>query len=214
MSFDTLAPHYRWLEAVIAGRILQRARLAHLAALDDAQHILLVGEGPGRFLAALRTRRPDVALTVLDASAAMLRQARRADPSPRTRFEQVDLRHWSPPTAAWDAIVTHCVLDCFAPATLGRVVATLASAAAPRATWLVTDFTLPAERGWRRLRARGAHALMYGTFRLATRLEARTLTPPDPHLARAGFSLRARRTFNHGLLQADHWQRESARSCS
>ncbi|WP_221029359.1 class I SAM-dependent methyltransferase [Actomonas aquatica] len=209
MSFDTLAPHYRWLEAAIAGPILQRARLAHLAVLDQAQHILLVGEGPGRFLRALRARRPDAQLTVLDASAAMLRQARRADPSPRTTLVQADLRTWTPRADAprWDAVVTHCVLDCFAPESLHRVVNTLAAAAAPRADWLVTDFTVPPQRGWRRLRARGAHALMYGTFRLVTGLEARQLTPPDSNLQRAGFSLAARRTFNHGLLQADHWRR-------
>ncbi len=208
MSFDTLAPHYRWLETAIAGRVLQRARLAHLAALDQANRVLLVGEGPGRFLTALRARRPKVAITVLDASAAMLREARRADPSPRTTLVQADLRSWAPPLGTWDAIVTHCVLDCFAPDSLARVVDTLASAAAPTADWLITDFTVPADRGWRRLRARGAHALMYGAFRIVTGLEARHLTPPDPFLIRAGFARVARRPFNHGLLQADHWRRD------
>ena len=193
MTFDTLAPHYRWLETAIAGRVLQRARLAHLAALDRAERVLLVGEGPGRFLAALRARRPEVEITVLDASAAMLRQA--------------DLTRWQAPAAAWDAVVTQCVLDCFAPATHARVVATLARAARPQADWLLTDFTVPTAPGWRRWRARGAHALMYGAFRVVTRLEARALTPPDGALFRAGFVLKSRRSFNHGLLHADHWQR-------
>ncbi len=212
MSFDTLAPHYRWLEAAIAGRVLQRARLAHLTALDHAHHILLVGEGPGRFLTALRARRPEAEITVLDASAAMLQQARRTDPSPRTHFVQADLRTWSAPTGAWDAIVTHCVLDCFAPSSLDDVVGTLARAATPAATWLLTDFTIPATPGWRQLRARGAHALMYGAFRIVTGLEARALTPPDSLLHRHGFALAARRSFNHGLLQADHWHRRPGKS--
>ena len=207
MSFDSLAPHYRWLETAIAGRVLQRARIAHLAALDRAERVLLVGEGPGRFLAALRTRRPEVEITVLDASAAMLRQARLADGSSRTQFVQADLTRWQAPVAAWDAVVTHCVLDCFAPATHARVVETLAAAACPQADWLLTDFTVPTTPGWRRWRARGAHALMYGAFRIATRLEARALTPPDGALSRAGFVLKSRRSFNHGLLHADHWQR-------
>lgn len=32
MSFDRIAPHYRWLEAILAGNVLQRARTAWLAA--------------------------------------------------------------------------------------------------------------------------------------------------------------------------------------
>ncbi|MCF3648955.1 class I SAM-dependent methyltransferase [Synoicihabitans lomoniglobus] len=208
MSFDTLAPHYRWLEKAMAGRVLQRARLAHLAVLDRAERILLVGEGPGRFLGALRARRPDVAVTVVDSSAGMLQRARRVDRGGPTEFVQADLRAWTPEPGAWDAIATHCVLDCFGPDSLAHVVATLARAAATEADWIVTDFAVPLQPGWRRLRARGAHALMYGSFRLVTGLEARQLTPPDDLLQSNGFGLQARRTFNHGLLQADHWHRQ------
>ena len=207
MSFDRLAPHYRWLEHALAGGVLQRARLAHLAALDGARSILLAGEGPGRFLAALRSRRPDARLTVVDASAAMLARARQVDTSPLTEYIEADLRTWRPPAGHFDALVTHCVLDCFGPATLGDVIARLAAAAQPAATWLVTDFTVP-PRGWQRLRARGVHRLMYGAFRVATRLEATRLTPPDPWLEAQGFTLRQRHPFNHGLLQADHWHRD------
>lgn len=213
MSFDLLAPHYRWLEAAIAGPVLQRARLTHVAALDAATEILLVGEGPGRFLRALRQRRPTASLTVLDLSAAMLRRARARDPHPaHTTYIQADLRTWTPPAARWDAIVTCCVLDCFAPSSLATVIARLALAAKPDTVWLNTDFAVPRRPGWRRLRARGAHALMYGVFRIVTGLEARRLTPPDPALQAAGFSLFDRKTHNHGLLQADHWVRAAQKS--
>jgi SAM-dependent methyltransferase len=208
MSFDTLAPHYRWMEKVVAGNVLQRARLAHLAALDEAREVLLVGEGPGRFLGPLRQRRPDAHITVLDQSPAMLAQARQVDASPLTSFVVADLRSWSPlASAGWDAVVTHCVLDCFDPSTLRKVINTLASALGSQAHWLLTDFTVPKRPGWRRLRARGAHALMYGAFRLLTGLEARRLTPPEPWLSAAGFTLQQRQTFNHDLIHADHWQR-------
>lgn len=208
MSFDTLAPHYRWLETVVAGRVLQRARLAHLAALDSAGEILLVGEGPGRFLRPLRARRPDARITVIDASPAMIAQARRVDDSPLTTFMVADLTTWTPDAdSAWDAVVTHCVLDCFGPQTLPRIVGTLGDALRPSAIWLLTDFAVPTQSGWRRLRARGAHTLMYGAFRLVTGLEARRLTPPDPWMTAAGFTLQRRRTCNHGLIHADHWQR-------
>ena len=208
MSFDTLAPHYRWLETALAGGVLQRARLAHLTVLDRASHVLLVGEGPGRFLRALQRYRSDVRITVVEASAGMLRRARRTSSGRRTEFIHADVRTWRAPARAFDAVVTSCVLDCFNPTSLENVIARLARAATPNADWLVTDFQLPAS-GWRRQRARVIHRLMYQSFRLATRLEARELTPPDPFLRHSGFERRDRRTFNAGLIHADHWQRSS-----
>lgn len=205
MSFDHLAPHYRWLERVLAGGVLQEARLAHLAQLDAAENILLVGEGPGRFLAALRARRPEVPITVMDASAKMLEQARAVGAGPTT-FVRSDVTRDALPVAEWDAIVTHCLLDCFAPATLSGVVTRLGAAARPRAHWLITDFALPAS-GWRRSRARMIHALMYRTFRATTRIGARQWTDPSANLHLVGFRLAERMPFNHGLIHADHWIR-------
>ena len=53
MSFDRLASHYQWIEAVAFGRDLQRARLAFLEELDSPRRALLAGEGDGRFLIEL-----------------------------------------------------------------------------------------------------------------------------------------------------------------
>ena len=44
MSFDLLAPHYRWMEFILAGEKLQRCRTAFLDELPAARNILLVGE--------------------------------------------------------------------------------------------------------------------------------------------------------------------------
>lgn len=206
MSFDHLAPHYRWLERITAGSVLQHARLTHLRALDHAENILLVGEGPGRFLTALRAQRPGVPITVIDSSARMLEVAQKGASGP-TLFHQIDLTRATLSAEGWDAVVSHCFLDCFAPPTLERVVANIAQAVSPQADWLLTDFALPA-RGWQRTRARWIHAIMYRVFRLGTRLEARHWTDPSPLLALHGFNLTARKHFNHGLIRADLWHRE------
>src|SRR5882762_1835947 len=50
-GFDRLAPHYYWMECVLAGRTLQRCRTAFLEQTRDATAALLIGEGNGRFLA-------------------------------------------------------------------------------------------------------------------------------------------------------------------
>jgi ubiquinone/menaquinone biosynthesis C-methylase UbiE len=210
MSFDLLAPHYDWMEAVLAGPRLQSCRTTWLDSLAGCREVLSAGEGHGRFATAFALRHPKARLHCVDASAPMLSRARcRAEAAgvvERITWETAALPGWTPPPAAFDAIVTGFFLDCFPPVTLAAVVATLAAAARPRARWLVTDFAVPAG-GPARWRARAVHALMYGFFRLATRLPARRLTPPDGLLAAHGFRLAGRRTFNWGLLHADLWQR-------
>ena len=58
MSFDRLAPHYRWMERILAGEKLQRCRTAHLDSVNTAERVLLAGEGNGRFLVHLRHTLP------------------------------------------------------------------------------------------------------------------------------------------------------------
>jgi hypothetical protein len=50
MSFEKLAPHYTWMETVLAGRRLQRCRVAWIDALARCEDILIVGVGLGHFL--------------------------------------------------------------------------------------------------------------------------------------------------------------------
>lgn len=211
MSFDILAPHYGWMERVLAGRLLQRARAVWVDELAGCERLLVAGVGHGRFLHTLLPRHRSIRIVCVDASARMLHEAaahaRRARLDlARVEFVHARLPEWRPAASAFDAIATHFFLDCFARPQLDAVVANLAEAAAPRATWLITDFAVP-PRGWARQRARAVHALMYAFFRVATRLPARRLTPPDDLLAVHGFALGGRRTFNHGLLQADWWRR-------
>ena len=48
MNFDTLAPHYRWMEWILAGNKLQKARTRWLREIAGARRVLLVGEGSAR----------------------------------------------------------------------------------------------------------------------------------------------------------------------
>jgi len=215
MSFDRLARHYRWMETVLAGDLLQRARLEWLKAVPPPQRVLLVGEGPGRFLEAAARCWGDARFCVVDASAAMLNQAHRAWAAVGGDGNQVEWLHVSLPSAAlphgdYDLLVAHFFLDCFPTGVLRDVVRCLGRAAAAEASWLITDFRI-AERGWRRGRSRLLLALMYAFFRRAVRLPARELVSPEPLLQAAGFQLRRRRTFSQGLVQADWWQRGGCR---
>jgi len=210
MSFDRLAPHYRWMEAVLAGGKLQRCRTAFLDEAKTARRALIVGEGNGRFLSVLLRVNPSVRVLCVDGSARMLeracaRLAREGLNVHQVEFLHADATTWSPPRAGFDLLVTHFFLDCFRPEQLAEIVGRLSAAAAPDARWLIADFCEPAQ-GPARWRARSMLALMYWFFRAITGLPARRLTPPDSFLEQHGFQLQSRRRAEWGLLHTDVWQ--------
>jgi ubiquinone/menaquinone biosynthesis C-methylase UbiE len=207
MSFDRLAPHYDWLEALTAGNRLQLARTTWLEELRDCRRILSVGEGHGRFASACATRFPAIDLTCVDSSPAMLVRARKRShgSSANIHWQCENFSTWVP-AGKYDGLVSCFFLDCFPPDQLAAVIAKLAACASPRAVWLITDFAVP-ERGLSRARARAVHALMYAFFRLATALPARHFTAPDALLEAQGFHLAGRRESEWGLLRADLWRR-------
>jgi ubiquinone/menaquinone biosynthesis C-methylase UbiE len=208
MNFDRLAAHYDWMEMVTAGGLLQRARTSWLEGLADRRRVLSVGEGHGKFAAAFVRRFPAAELTCVDASPRMLERARRRANRSGISAQWINatIPAWLPPAGSFDAIVSCFFFDCFPRDQLGAMVAALAAGATSDATWLVVDFAMP-DRGVAHWRARAIHAAMYRFFRVAARLPARRLTPPDPFLRAHGFQLAGRREFSCGLLRADFWRR-------
>jgi hypothetical protein len=225
MSFDILAPIYRLMERMLAGKKLHRCRCAFVDRVPAPQNILILGEGPGRFLVECVRRFPQASITCVEESAKMIAEARSnlarhqlsAD---RVTFIQSDAMPWleqqrqrrqqqRPHEARpneFELIVTHFFLDCFRADQLETLVPAIASVATKDAHWLLADFQ-QASRGWRRWRSRCILTIMYTFFRAVTRLPAASLTPPDPYLQRAGFSLRERQEYEWGLLKSDWWMR-------
>ncbi len=211
MSFDLLAPHYRWMEALCAGGQLQRCRTALLPALSVPQRVLIYGEGNGRFLVELCRRFPNVSVTVVEASAVMIDLARarlqRAGlAGAQVEFIHADALTWQPPAAAFDLIVTCFFLDCFREDQLQRLVPTIAEAATADAQWLHADFQIAPAGLWR-VCSRVIVGALYAFFRRVTRLPAHELVNVESHLSAAGFTKWQRREFVLGLLFCDGWKR-------
>jgi len=211
MSFDLLAPHYRWMERLCAGEKLQRCRTAFLNAIPAPEHALVYGEGNGRFLAALCRRFPMTQVTVVEASAVMITLAqarlRRAGlENAAVTFVHADALEWQPPAAHFDLIVTCFFFDCFREDQLRCLIPRIAGAAQKQAHWLVADFKI-ADSGWRRLRSRMIVSFLYAFFRRVALLPARSLVPPQPFLCAARFMLVQRLEQDHGLLFSDCWHR-------
>jgi hypothetical protein len=210
MSFDLLAPHYRWMEIVLAGEKLQRCRTAFLDAINPPHNVLLAGEGHGRCLVECCRRFPKSHFVCLDASRGMLSQARhqltlKPQASPKVRFIHADILTWSPPPRSFDLIITNFFLDCFREDQMETIIHQLAVAASSGTNWLLADFQV-ARTGLRRIRCRLLLWVMYAFFRTATHLPARQLTVPDTYLKRAGFILHRRIESEWGLLHSDWWR--------
>ena len=213
MSFDNLAPYYRWMEFIFAGGKMHRCRTAFLDQIPQPKNILLLGEGHGRSLVECCRRFADAQITCVDASEQMLAQARRQLArhnlkASRVEFVHADILNWSPSGKTYDLIVTNFFLDCFTPEQLEQMIPRIAGSSARNANWLVADFQMPTG-GWRRIRSRQIIWMLYVFFRLTTRLTARELTQPDSFLAKAGFTLHRRSESEWGLLHSDWWQKQS-----
>lgn len=206
MSFDILAPHYRWMEWLSAGEKLQRCRTAFLDAIEPPSKVLIFGEGNGRFLAALLQRFPQVQVTSVDASQAMIEKARQrlGEKAAQVEFIHADALEWQPPVGAFDLIVTHFFLDCFREDQLRLLIPKIAGAARPKATWLLADFK-EAEGGLLKWRSQLILRVMYVFFRLVTRLPARRLTSPNMILEAAGFQRQRHQEYDWGMLHSDLW---------
>jgi ubiquinone/menaquinone biosynthesis C-methylase UbiE len=211
MSFDILAPHYRWMEFILAGGKLQRCRTAFLDEIVGARNILLLGEGHGRGLVECCRRFPNARITCVDASERMLTEARRRltrrnRGAVRVKFIRADVLNWMSTDETYDLIVTHFFLDCFRPDQLERIIPRFAACATPDVNWLIADFQTP-RAGLKRIRSLLILWTMYAFFRTMTHLPAHKLTAPDSFLKRAGFILHRRTETEWGLLYSDWWMR-------
>jgi trans-aconitate methyltransferase len=210
VSFDAIAPWYRALETAAFGKALQRARIACLDAIGSPRRALIVGEGNGRFLAALLQRQPRIKIDCVDSSEQMLELARQRvlrtvpDQIRGVTFLQHDITSWMPHDR-YDLIVTHFVLDCFNVQGVGDIVAKLSQAAAPKATWLLADFRVP-EAVFARSHAHAWLAVMYRFFRFVAGIEARDLVDPSPFLRAEGFVLEKEHLFRHGMIKSQLWR--------
>jgi ubiquinone/menaquinone biosynthesis C-methylase UbiE len=211
MSFDLLAPHYRWMEWLLAGEKLQRCRTRWLPDVQDCRKVLIAGVGHGRFLSSCLQALPGAEIVCLDSSEGMLREARKRTAALGKAVEQVSFIHgslpeWNPPAGRFDLIATHFFFDCFPQPVLEQLIARLSSAAQPHARWLVSEFHL-ADCGPQRLRAQVILKSAYLFFRIATRLPARTLPSYRDAMLQNGFTLQNSEITEWGLLTSNLFQR-------
>ena len=210
-DFGRLARVYAPLEWLSFGRALSRRRNCFLAhpRVADARRALVLGDGDGRFTAALVERYPDIEVTAVDASPQMLaqleRRVRARTPNARLELHHADLRSWSLPRADYDLVACHFFFDCLTRQELEAVIARVAPALAPRARWLVSDFAIPQHPFWTPA-AKLLLRFLYFAFGWLTGLEVTHLPDHPPALSAARFELSQVETAWGGVLRSELWE--------
>jgi ubiquinone/menaquinone biosynthesis C-methylase UbiE len=213
MNADPIAKTYRYFERAAFGSRLEACRLAWLDRLDNAQRVLIVGEGDGRFLEQLLARNRQVRVDVVDLSGTMLQLAAGRVQEERRGsvrlLRQNALETGKLPDGPYDAVVTHFFLDCFSEADAQRVIRALAGRLAEDGVWLVSEFREPAS-GWRSVHARVWLRVMYSFFRVTTGLRASRLPPVAKLMSAAGMMLEGERMGWAHLMSAQVWKPKPA----
>ncbi len=208
-NFDRVARVYRWAEYALLGRLLTRAREWFLPEIQHARHALVLGDGDGRFLAALLRRAPPMHALAVDTSARMLQFLKERCRFAAARLSTLQVSAVALPadlaSGGVDLIVTHFFLDCLAQPDVDQLAKTLASSVKPGCLWVLSEFGLPSRQPWRLL----AHLYvrgLYFAFRLLTGLRPQQL--PDIHraLLAAGFCRVHHHAWLKGLLYGELWQ--------
>lgn len=203
-NFDGLARVYRWLEYGTLGPALERTRTRMLPRLAGVQQALVLGDGDGRFTAALLGTYPAMQAEAVDVSRAMLAEMRRRVPSSRLRTTVADVRGFTPDGTP-GLITTHFVLDCLTQAEVEAVIARLVPCLAPGGLWLVSEFRIPA--GVLRWPARVYVRALYVAFRVLTGLRVTRLPEHRGAMRAAGLELVAEEFGLGGVLVSELWQR-------
>ena len=210
-GFGRLSRWYRALEFAAFGRDLERARFAFLGRLAGCADILLLGEGDGRCASRLAAIAPGARIHCVDLSAGMIaraaRRLERAGLGERVTFERADLLSFVPAPAAFDAVATLFVLDCFDADGVASIVSRVVPGLRPAAPWLFADFVMPAA-GAARVRARLWLAVLYAFFRWTSGLRVSALPPSEAILERAGWRRTACLDLNRGLIRSAVYARE------
>jgi hypothetical protein len=207
-DFNRLALFYRWMEWFTFGPFLWRCRLAFLSEMQSQKSALILGDGDGRFTAALLKANSQIEVDAVDASAAMLRQMmlRAEHDAVRVRTYCADARRLDFPSRKFDLIATHFFLDCLTTGEVASLAVDLRERMTSGSAWIISEFATP-DTAFGKLFAGPLVSALYFAFRVLTGLTVRHLPDHRGALIEAGFVLSKQQNWLGGLLVSEMWKR-------
>jgi SAM-dependent methyltransferase len=212
MNCDYIAPIYAFGERLCFGGALQKRREEFLREARDARHAIVLGDGDGRFTAALLQSNEAVRVTYVDKSGSMIEEARKRvsrlgrEALPRVSFHCSDALDFFLEETRFDLIATHFFLDCLREQDVQRLAQQISFLAAPNALWLVSEFR-QAPLGWGRVWTGAVIRGLYCLFRLTTGLPVTGLPDYAKFLKANGFVAAESRVALRGLLISELWEK-------
>jgi ubiquinone/menaquinone biosynthesis C-methylase UbiE len=210
-TFDLVASFYPLLEQTVFGSTLSQARSFFMTPVRAGNHILLIGEGNGRFLFEALEQTSAASFTVVDSSARMLAAAARrlatVERCPRVELIHADILEWRSPAANYDRVVTHFFLDQFTPNRIRPIVEKISRLATEHALWINVDFTAESPR----LRQKLLMWAQYRFFRTFAGIESSMLFDPRPWIRQAGWVILEARSLDSGWISAQLMSRTTKR---
>ncbi len=212
-GYDQLAGRYQWLEKLMFGSRLNRARTALLSSIPACHSALVLGDGDGRLLEALLATQPECKITSIDQSQKMLeiQQARLSNHPLRDNvtWQQQDARHIKGLDHQFDLLVSAFFLDCFTGQELETHLSLWLSALRPDGHFYFVDFQQP-DSGWKGLRGKLYLAAMHHFFRWYTNLPNRELVDLNKALNQCPLELVVSQNMSHDLISARLYRMTSA----
>jgi ubiquinone/menaquinone biosynthesis C-methylase UbiE len=201
-TFDSIASFYPLLEQIVFGSTLSRARGVFMTRVRDGNHILLIGEGNGRFLSEALKQISAASFTVVDSSARMLaataRRIATVDGCPRVELIHADILEWRSPARHYDRVVTHFFLDLFTPDHIRQIVEKISRLATEDALWINVDFTSDSPH----LRQKILMWTQYRFFRISARIESARLFDSRQWIRQSGWEILDTRSLDSGWISA------------
>jgi SAM-dependent methyltransferase len=214
MNCDAVAPFYHLGEFLAFGGALQQRRTAFLDKVSTSRRALVLGDGDGRFLAALLCTNPLVEVVCVDSSAAMLAIAESrvsrlgSSCRNRVRFHRADARHFAPAKPHFDLIASHFFLDCLPEEEIAQLIERISHWMSSNAVWLLSEFR-QADRLLPRLWTRAVIRGLYVLFRVTTGLRVTRLPDYSRALAVNGLERQILQSVWQGLLVSELWRKRT-----
>lgn len=209
-DFNLVAPIYSLLERCVYGNAMQYSRAVYSNELKSKSNILIMGEGPGKFVQHLSTILNGANVHIVEKSARMRRQICKVIDQPHVTATKVnyyiydDIKAVSASEAGcFDAVVTHFYLDMFGGGQLFEQVKILSGNVTKDAVWLYSDFCidsgLPISY---QIRNRFLLWFMYQFFGIVSGLDCQKLEDPKYHQRLMGWEITDENKFNFDFIKA------------
>ena len=211
MSFDRVANCYQWMEKIVFRTDLEKVRNFHLRLVRDAESILILGDGDGRFLKNISEIGTDAQIVSVDSSSEMIRLSQS-----RTHNTELDVRHVCQNFQDFefsenfrpDLIFAHFFLDCFTEDEVILIVNRLSKSSLKSTKLVISDFFLPEKGSVSGIYRRILTYVMIRFFRLFCRISAKKL-PNIPKIMRStGWTCIAHKSLRDEFINSWVWELE------